>query len=76
MSSIGHAAVLPRRRLLKGGATLGLGLLAAPNAWGQKKTIKIAFIDPLTGDLASNGLGGRNSFLLALQERNADPKAK
>lgn len=68
--------MLSRRRLLTEGATLGLGLLAAPNAWGQKRAIKIAFIGPLTGDLASNGLGARNSFLLALQERNADPKAK
>ena len=45
-------------------------------AWAQKKTVKLAFIGPLTGGTASNGLGGRNSFLLALQERNADPKAK
>jgi branched-chain amino acid transport system substrate-binding protein len=62
--------------LLREGAALGLGLLVAPNAWAQKRAIKIAFIGPLTGDLASNGLGARNSFLLALKERNADPKAK
>jgi branched-chain amino acid transport system substrate-binding protein len=45
-------------------------------ARAQKKTIKLAFIGPLTGGTASNGLGGRNSFLLAVQERNADAKAK
>jgi branched-chain amino acid transport system substrate-binding protein len=66
-----------RRDLLRGGALLGLGLALGPRpAWAQKQTVKLAFIGPLTGGTASNGLGGRNSFLLALQERNADPRAK
>ncbi|MGH7312565.1 MAG: branched-chain amino acid ABC transporter substrate-binding protein [Candidatus Rokuibacteriota bacterium] len=64
-----------RRQLLAGGAALGLGLRPL-RGWAQKPTVKLAFIGPLTGGTASNGLGGRNSFQLALRERNADPKAK
>jgi branched-chain amino acid transport system substrate-binding protein len=70
-------AGLSRRDVLVGGAAIGVGL-----AWGvrpvgaQKPTVRLAFIGPLTGGTASNGLGGRNSFTLALQERNADPKTK
>lgn len=68
---------LTRRDLLRGASILGTGLLLAPGqAWGQKTTVKLAFIGPLTGGTASNGLGGRNSFLLAVQERNAEPKSK
>lgn len=64
-----------RRQLLAGGAALGLGLRPL-RGWAQKPTVKLAFIGPLTGGTASNGLGGRNAFQLALRERNADPKAK
>ena len=64
-----------RRQLLAGGAVLGLGLRPL-RGWAQKPAVKLAFIGPLTGGTASNGLGGRNSFQLALRERNADPKAK
>jgi branched-chain amino acid transport system substrate-binding protein len=68
---------LNRRQLLQGAGALGLGFTWAPGpARAQKKTVKLAFIGPLTGGTASNGLGGRNSFLLAVQERNADPKTK
>ena len=68
---------LSRRQLLAGSSVLGLGLALRPTVgWTQKQTVKLAFIGPLTGGTASNGLGGRNSFLLALQERNADPKGK
>src|SRR5438552_18041990 len=73
------ARTLTRRALLRGGAALGVGLVLVPAATAraqQKKSVKLAFIGPLTGGTASNGLGGRNSFLLALQERNADPKGK
>ena len=67
---------LGRRDLIKG-AAVGVVLAGWPErAWAQKKTVKLAFIGPLTGGTASNGLGGRNSFLLALQERNADSKTK
>ena len=68
---------LNRRQLLQGASVLGLGWALVPGlARAQKKTVKLAFIGPLTGGTASNGLGGRNSFLLAVQERNADPKTK
>ena len=68
---------LSRRQLLQGAGALGLGLALVPaSARAQKATVKLAFIGPLTGGTASNGLGGRNSFLLAVQERNADPKTK
>lgn len=50
--------------------TVGSGLAEA------KDKVKVAFIGPLTGGVAANGLGGRNSADLAVQLRNADPKAK
>ncbi|HEU5395512.1 MAG TPA: ABC transporter substrate-binding protein, partial [Candidatus Methylomirabilis sp.] len=70
-----------RRTLLQIGASAGLGLLALDglgrSARAQaKKVVKLSFIGPLTGGTASNGLGGRNSFLLAVAERNADPRSK
>src|SRR5438094_8534566 len=77
MSRSDHRVDLTRRGLLEGAAALGLGVVLGPSiARAQKSAVKLAFIGPLTGGTASNGLGGRNSFLLALQERNADPKAK
>jgi branched-chain amino acid transport system substrate-binding protein len=48
--------------------------LAGPAA--AKEKVKVAFIGPLTGGVAANGLGGRNSADLAVRLRNADPKAK
>jgi branched-chain amino acid transport system substrate-binding protein len=72
-------AHLSRRQLLRAGAT-GLGLAAfgpRRQAGAQgRKVVKLSFIGPLTGGTASNGLGGRNSFLLAVAERNADPQSK
>jgi branched-chain amino acid transport system substrate-binding protein len=68
-----------RRDILKGAAGVGATLWALGPGWlaaQQKRVVKIAFIGPLTGGTAANGLGGRNSFLLALRERNADPKTK
>jgi branched-chain amino acid transport system substrate-binding protein len=41
-----------------------------------KAGVKIAFIGPLTGSNASLGLGGEDSFKLALMQRNDDPKLK
>jgi branched-chain amino acid transport system substrate-binding protein len=69
---------LSRRELLRTGtAGVGLAAFGARPAWAQgKKVVKLSFIGPLTGGTASNGLGGRNSFLLAVAERNADPKSK
>ena len=57
---------------------LATALLAA--SWvtpaAAKDKVKIAFIGPLTGGVAANGIGGRNSAELAVKLRNADPKAK
>jgi len=36
----------------------------------EKEKVKIAFIGPLTGPNASSGIGGKNSFLLAINEAN------
>ncbi len=49
--------------------------LFSPPLHGKDK-VKVAFIGPLTGGTAANGLGGRNSADLAVKLRNADPKAK
>lgn len=43
---------------------------------GAKETVKIAFIGPFTGGNAAMGLGGRNSFKLAIDEINANPDNK
>ncbi len=50
--------------------------LLTAGAASAKDTVKIAFIGPLTGGVAANGIGGRNSADLAVKLRNADPKAK
>jgi len=50
-------------------------LLAGCGA-GQKETVKIAFLGPISGGLANMGLGGRNSVDLAIREANADPNTK
>ena len=57
------------------GAALSAALLASPLAQA-KDTVKIAFIGPLTGGVAANGIGGRNSADLAVKLRNEDPKSK
>ena len=57
------------------GAALSAALLATPLAQA-KDTVKIAFIGPLTGGVAANGIGGRNSADLAVKLRNEDPKSK
>jgi len=54
-------------------ALLALSLVSTAAA---KDKVKVAFIGPLTGGVAANGLGGRNSADLAVKLRNADPKAK
>ncbi len=50
--------------------------LLTVSAAQAKDTVKIAFIGPLTGGVAANGIGGRNSADLAVKMRNEDPKAK
>ncbi|MEQ6916147.1 branched-chain amino acid ABC transporter substrate-binding protein [Halomonas aquatica] len=41
-----------------------------------KDTVEVAFIGPLSGGVAANGLGGRNSAELAVELRNQDPDSK
>jgi branched-chain amino acid transport system substrate-binding protein len=54
-------------------AVLLAGLATATQA---KDKVKVAFVGPLTGGVAANGIGGRNSAELAVKLRNADAKAK
>jgi len=63
-----------RRRLIA--ASLGAALLLQGTLALAKDIVKIAFIGPLTGGVAANGIGGRNSADLAVRLRNEDPKAK
>lgn len=42
----------------------------------EKQTVKIAWIGPMTGGNAGPGLGGKNSFTLALDQANAKPETK
>jgi branched-chain amino acid transport system substrate-binding protein len=53
-------------------AWLAAGALSA----AAKEQVKVGFIGPLTGGVAANGIGGRNSAELAVKLRNADPSAK
>jgi branched-chain amino acid transport system substrate-binding protein len=55
-------------------AALAASLFSSPAV--AKDKVKMAFIGPLTGGTAANGIGGRNSAELAVKLRNADPKAK
>jgi branched-chain amino acid transport system substrate-binding protein len=57
--------------------TLSAVLLASlATATQAKDKVKVAFVGPLTGGVAANGIGGRNSAELAVKLRNADAKAK
>ena len=56
------------------GLAVALTLASLPAA--AKDKAKVAFIGPLTGGVAANGIGARNSAELAVKLRNADPKAK
>ena len=58
------------------GLTAALLALSLATPVAAKDKVKVAFIGPLTGGVAANGLGGRNSADLAVKLRNADPKAK
>ena len=63
----------PLRRTVLSAALLAAGLFTAAQA---KDKVNVAFIGPLTGGVAANGLGGRNSADLAVRLRNADANAK
>ena len=51
-------------------------LLALAQPAAAKKTVKVGVIAPMSGGVAANGLGGRNSAQVAVELRNADPNAK
>jgi branched-chain amino acid transport system substrate-binding protein len=57
-------------------AAAAMAILFAPSLAAAKDKVKVGFIGPLTGGVAANGIGGRNSAELAVKLRNADPKAK
>jgi branched-chain amino acid transport system substrate-binding protein len=56
------------------GLAVALTLASLPVA--AKDKAKAAFIGPLTGGVAANGIGARNSAEFAVKLRNADSKAK
>ena len=49
---------------------------AAGGSAAAKDKVRVGFIGPLTGGVAANGIGGRNSAELAIKLRNADANAK
>jgi branched-chain amino acid transport system substrate-binding protein len=55
---------------------LSMLLGACAPAAVEKKTVKISWIGPMTGGNAGPGLGGKNSFQLAVDQRNADTSSK
>jgi branched-chain amino acid transport system substrate-binding protein len=57
-------------------ALSAVALLLGMTAAAAKDTVKIAFIGPLTGGVAANGIGGRNAADLAVKLRNADASSK
>jgi branched-chain amino acid transport system substrate-binding protein len=63
-------------RTMTAAVTATVMLAFSAVAAAAKDKVKVAFIGPLTGGVAANGLGGRNSAELAVKLRNADVKAK
>ena len=57
-------------------SVVAAALMAAAPAAYAKDVVKIAFLAPLTGSVAADGIGGRNSAELAVKHHNADPKSK
>src|SRR5262245_62802801 len=84
MAHAGHAARQPRqppggdnmKRTIAVLAAACIVAFAGAGGAGAKDRVKVGFIGPLTGGVAANGIGGRNSADLAVKLRNADPKAK
>ena len=63
---------MKKRFLLFSLMALALVLCLAPMAGAaQDKVVKIAFIGPLTGSNAAQGMGARNAFELAVRQANA-----
>ncbi len=55
-------------------ALVAVSLAASGVAYADD--IKVGYIGPITGKLAANGIAGRNSADLAIQQRNANPDSK
>jgi branched-chain amino acid transport system substrate-binding protein len=51
-------------------------LFFASSCEEKTNTVKIGFIGPLTGGLSANGLGGRNSAQLAVDQFNSSNSSK
>ena len=56
--------------------TLLLFILFTTPSFSQKQKVKIAFIGNITGEASSNGIGGKNAFILAIHERNKELSLK
>src|ERR687889_2490468 len=61
---------------ISAGVVSAVLLASVATATQAKDKVRVAFVGPLTGGTAANGIGGRNSADLAVRLRNADPKAK
>ena len=64
------------RKLISVVAAIALTALAGTSAWAagsneQAKSIKIGVIFPLTGEVAADGMQGKNAAMLAVDELNA-----
>jgi branched-chain amino acid transport system substrate-binding protein len=68
--------MLTTRRMTIAALAAVLMVSAFAETGAAKDKVKVAFIGPLTGGVAANGIGGRNSAELAVKLRNADAKAK
>jgi branched-chain amino acid transport system substrate-binding protein len=64
------------RSFLATAAALALATGVAQTPAVAKEKVTVAFIGPLSGGVAANGLGGRNSADLAVKLRNQDENAK
>src|SRR5215813_410524 len=82
MGHAGHLGAADRARrghMRRTIAVLAVACVVACAAGGSaaaKDKVKVGFIGPLTGGVAANGIGGRNSAELAVKLRNADANAK
>src|SRR5262245_65793191 len=82
MGHAGHLGAADRARrghMRRTIAVLAVACVVACAAGGgaaAKDKVKVGFIGPLTGGVAANGIGGRNSAERAVKRRNADANAK
>ena len=59
------------RRAVFGTMLAVASAVSTPAVAQDKETIKLGFIGPLSGGNASQGLGAKNGFLLAIEQANA-----